>query len=122
MRVPDLIVLNKSDLVNKDSIHSRNENEIAVSLKLSIDLEQLRTALSELVRARSYLSVIRSRHILAVEKTIRKLNDVLDGQDQAIEVLAEELRDACRIMSSITGRIDVEDLLGRIFSEFCIGK
>jgi tRNA modification GTPase len=86
----------------------------------------LHEKLAQLILARSALGndaiVVRDRHVVAIQKTIRKLNDVLNHPNLPLEVLAEELRDACRIMSSITGRIDVEDLLGRIFSEFCIGK
>jgi tRNA modification GTPase len=37
-------------------------------------------------------------------------------------LIAEDLRKAARALGSITGQVDVEDLLGKIFSEFCIGK
>jgi tRNA modification GTPase len=125
-RTPDLVVLNKSDLLSASSIHNRNESEIAVSLKTGAGLTLLHEKLAQLILARSALGndaiVVRDRHVVAIQKTIRKLNDVLNHPNLPLEVLAEELRDACRIMSSITGRIDVEDLLGRIFSEFCIGK
>jgi tRNA modification GTPase len=125
-RAPDLVVMNKSDLMTFSSIHNRNESELSISLKTSAGLPLLREKLAELILARSALSsdavVVRDRHVVAVKKTIRKLNDILNHPNLPLEVLAEELRDACRIMSSITGRIDVEDLLGRIFSEFCIGK
>ncbi len=123
---PDLMVVNKSDLLPQDSIHNRNDTELVVSLKTGAGLSLLRERLSQLIIMRSALGndavVVRNRHVTAVQKTIRKLNDILDHPNLPLEVLAEELRDACRIMSSITGRIDVEDLLGRIFSEFCIGK
>ena len=126
VRIPDLLVVNKSDLMTKDSIHLRNENNISVSLKTGEGLSELKAALISLVSERSILTqnavVVRERHLLAVQKTIRKLNDILGSQNLPLEVMAEELRDACRIMSSITGRVDVEDLLGKIFSEFCIGK
>ncbi len=125
-RVPDLIVMNKSDLFAKDSIRLRNEKQIDISLKVGAGLSQLKTALAKLVIEHSALSqdavVVRDRHLRAVEKTIRKLNDILQRDNLPLEVMAEELRDACRIMSSITGRVDVEDLLGKIFLEFCIGK
>jgi tRNA modification GTPase len=126
MRAADLVVMNKSDLMSGSSIHNRNESELSISLKTSAGLPLLRKKLAQLILARSALSndavVVRDRHVVAVKKTIRKLNDILNHPNLPLEVLAEELRDACRIMSSITGRIDVEDLLGRIFSEFCIGK
>ncbi len=126
MRTPDLIVINKSDLFNEKSILNRNELQLSISLKLGSGLELLRERMTKLIAERSALTqdaiVVRDRHVVAVKKTIRILNEVLDHRNLPLEVLAEELRDACRIMSSITGRIDVEDLLGRIFSEFCIGK
>ena len=125
-RTPDLVVANKSDLLDGSSIHNRNESELLVSLKTGAGLPILRERLAQLILVRSALSsdavVVRDRHVVAIQKTIRKLNDILNHPNLPLEVLAEELRDACRIMSSITGRIDVEDLLGRIFSEFCIGK
>ncbi len=125
-RTPDLVVVNKSDLLDGSSIHNRNESELLVSLKTGAGLPILRERLAQLILARSALSndavVVRDRHVVAIQKTIRKLNDIVNHPNLPLEVLAEELRDACRIMSSITGRIDVEDLLGRIFSEFCIGK
>ena len=125
-RTPDLFVINKSDLIPRESIQYRNESSLTVSLKLGSGLVTLRERLAQLISERSALTqdavVVRDRHVVAVKKTIRKLNDVLDHPNLPIEVLAEELSEACRIMSSITGRIDVEDLLGRIFSEFCIGK
>ena len=126
LRTPDLLVMNKSDLSSEHSIHLRNESQINVSLKTGDGLDVFKTRLSELVVERStlaqYAIVVRERHLSAVQKTIRKLNDILERKNLSIEVMAEELRDACRIMSSITGRVDVEDLLGKIFSEFCIGK
>ena len=41
---------------------------------------------------------------------------------RAPELRAEDLRLACRALGRITGRVDVEDILDRIFREFCIGK
>ncbi|MDE2445430.1 MAG: tRNA uridine-5-carboxymethylaminomethyl(34) synthesis GTPase MnmE [Alphaproteobacteria bacterium] len=122
-RTPDIHVLNKIDL---GSIHLRNENSCAVSLKSGEGLSALHAVLLDVVQKRSKLGdsavVVRDRHVFAVSQTIRKLNNILATGDLGLEVVAEELRSAVRLMSSITGRLDVEDLLGKIFSEFCIGK
>ena len=67
-------------------------------------------------------SVIRTRHRDAVEESIRFLNDSLLQDAGQIELAAECLRRACFSIGRVTGRVDVEDLLGKIFSEFCIGK
>ncbi len=42
--------------------------------------------------------------------------------DEAPEIIAFELREALQALGEVTGRIDVEEVLGAIFSRFCIGK
>jgi tRNA modification GTPase len=66
--------------------------------------------------------VVRERHRAAIAETIRVLNDLRESKELPLEVVAEELRKAAQIMGSITGHIGVEDVLGKIFSSFCIGK
>jgi len=66
----------------------------------------------------------RRRHLAALEIAEQAL---VQGQQQlekfrAGEILAEELRQAQHALSEITGEFTTEDLLGRIFSSFCIGK
>ncbi len=122
-RTPDVLVHNKSDL---DSSRFRNENAIAVSVKTGTGLNRLTDVLKTVIQARSSVAntalVVRDRHVSAVQQTIRLLNDALAEGNRPLELIAEDLRKATRAISSITGRIDVEDLLGNIFSEFCIGK
>ena len=122
-RIPDVVVHNKSDL---DSSRIRNDGAIAVSVKYGQGLNQLTEVLKNLIQARSSVTnnaiVVRDRHVAAVKETIRMLNDSLEDEKRPLELIAEDLRKATRAISSITGRIDVEDLLGKIFSEFCIGK
>ena len=122
-RFPDVVVHNKSDL---DSSRSRNDGAIAVSVKYGQGLNQLTETLKNLIQARAVVAnnaiVVRDRHVAAVKETIRLLNDSLEDEKRPLELITEDLRKATRAISSITGRIDVEDLLGKIFSEFCIGK
>ncbi|VFS46452.1 tRNA modification GTPase MnmE [Budvicia aquatica] len=66
----------------------------------------------------------RRRHLEALEKAAEHLEQ---GMDQLVgaragELLAEELRQAQLALSEITGEFTSDDLLGRIFSSFCIGK
>ncbi len=123
VRKPDLFVQNKADL---DSIRNRNESSLQVSTLTGAGLDDLRRALRELVEAKisgaEQAVVVRQRHIQAVKESIRLLNDAQAHQNLGAEVIAEDLRRAARALSSITGHVDVEDLLGNIFSEFCIGK
>jgi tRNA modification GTPase len=122
-RTPDVIVYNKGDL---DSSRVRNDESIVVSIKYGQGLNLLAEVLKNLIQARSSVAnnaiVVRDRHVAAVKETIRLLNDSLEDEKRPLELIAEDLRKATRAISSITGRIDVEDLLGKIFSEFCIGK
>ena len=121
-RVPDIFIVNKSDLNL-----SRNRNDgFDISVKSGFGLDQLTQNLKTLIQARIAVAddavVVRDRHVVAVRETIRLLNDALENSGRPIEIVAEDLRKATRSLASITGRIDVEDLLGKIFSEFCIGK
>jgi tRNA modification GTPase len=119
--VPALKVLNKSDLPgDAQGIH------LKVSAKTGEGIADLIAGLEKLVAERfsgmEQASVIRTRHRDAVEESIRLLNDSLLHDAGHIELAAECLRRACFSIGRVTGRVDVEDLLGKIFSEFCIGK
>ncbi len=63
----------------------------------------------------------RERHIAALEQTEQSLSRA-DGQLSRPELFAEELRLAHRSLGSITGEFTADDLLGEIFSRFCVGK
>lgn len=67
----------------------------------------------------------RERHRLAVREAAQALEhafDVSGALIEAPEVVAEEVRTALRALDMLVGRVDVEDILGEIFSAFCIGK
>ena len=119
--VPALKVLNKSDLPgDAHGIH------LKVSAKTGEGVADLIAEVEKLVTERfsgmEQASVIRTRHRDAVEESIRFLNDSFLHDAGHIELAAECLRKACFSIGRVTGRVDVEDLLGKIFSEFCIGK
>jgi tRNA modification GTPase len=63
----------------------------------------------------------RERHLLALKEARAHLLEAQARQAQA-ELLAEELRLAQEALGSITGEFTPDDLLGEIFSRFCIGK
>jgi tRNA modification GTPase len=129
---PDLVLLNKADLLSgpTESIRTRNGEsyppDLAVSAKSGAGLELLLARLTTMISTRMMGAeeavVLRARHVAAVEKTIRFLNDAIRAEKMGLEVMAEALREASRSLASLTGRVDVEDVLGQIFSEFCIGK
>jgi tRNA modification GTPase len=62
------------------------------------------------------------RHRLAFEEALKRVNACLEQGEGALEFIAEDLRGAARALQRIAGRIDVEEVLGAIFSRLCIGK
>ena len=121
--VPTLRVLNKSDLLD----HTQPQpTGLRVSGKTGEGMPVLLAELEKLVREKfggmEQASVVRTRHRDATEESIRYLNDSLLYDADRIELAAECLRKACFSIARVTGRVDVEDLLDKIFSEFCIGK
>lgn len=64
----------------------------------------------------------RARHLELLEATRASIDRALNGAALDLELRAEELRLASETLGRITGTVDVEELLGAIFSQFCIGK
>jgi tRNA modification GTPase len=68
------------------------------------------------------LAPARARHKKRLEETLNYVSDALNSETMDLAIRSEYLRLAATSLGRITGRVDVEDLLGVIFSEFCIGK
>jgi tRNA modification GTPase len=64
----------------------------------------------------------RQRHVAALEAAWKSISDALNFAHAGLDVQAEHLRRAGQSLGKVTGRVDVENLLDVIFSEFCIGK
>lgn len=127
--VPTLIIKNKIDLTNDnpDIISHEHSTEIKLSIKKNIGMDLLINAIKKIAGFQSEESdgfIARRRHVDAIERAHQFL---LHGQMQltqhrAGELLAEDLRQAQQALSEITGEFTSDDLLGKIFSSFCIGK
>jgi len=122
LQAGDLLVVNKSDL----SRATPPENAILVSAKTGAGFdefeERLRAIVSERLSARESPTLSRARHRDAVETARSALERGLSRLADAPELAGEDVRLAVRALESLTGRIDVEDVLDRVFSQFCIGK
>ncbi len=122
------MVVNKCDLLTKELRLLRNEGPgtIEVSSRSGEGIAGLIARLGELIREKYGQTegtvVVRNRQRQAIAESIRHLNDSLGHGALQLEVMAEDLRKAAHALGRVTGRIDVEDLLAAIFSEFCIGK
>lgn len=122
-RKPDVVVWNKSDL---GLIRTQNDSDFAISTQTGVGLAELRDRLKVLVQHRMVgiedAVVVRRRHVTAIQNSIRLLNECLLWPDRESELVCEDLRRAARYLGEITGHVEVEELLGKIFGEFCIGK
>lgn len=103
---------------------SSNQYDMLVSSLMPETIEGLRDLILNEVKREwagiSQLGAGRLRHISHLQQASNFLADALKESD--IVLKAESLRLAAESLGRITGRVDVEDLLGVIFSEFCIGK
>lgn len=121
-RTPNSIsLLNKIDTSN---IQSVGTDFFAVSVKSGAGIQVFLDYLGKLVAEEFGLSetpsITRNRHREAVSEAVAALQRALIAPEVALA--AEDLRMAVRALGRITGKVDVEDLLDIIFSEFCIGK
>jgi tRNA modification GTPase len=107
---------------------SRGEHHIALSAKTGAGLDALRAKLLELAGWRAApegVYIARERHVQALRACEAQLHDAqtqLTQPQPALDLCAESLRLAQNALSEITGEFTSDDLLGVIFSTFCIGK
>ena len=127
--IPQLLVFNKADLLDDNAALTANAPfagvpSIRVSAKTGAGLEELRGKLLEAVGWRDQESgafMARERHMRALTLAQTHLIQAQTVLASA-ELFAEELRLAQRALNEITGEFTPDDLLGEIFSRFCIGK
>ena len=123
--VPVLHVWNKRDQRPDAPVAA---DALALSARNGDGLEALRQRLLQLAgweRAGDGLFMARERHLQALHRVRDHLEVAgrwLDGSADALDLLAEELRLAQQALGEITGEFTADDLLGVIFSRFCIGK
>lgn len=121
--VPVMDIWNKADAADASS-----DKGITLSAKTGVGLDALRHALLQAAGWQAPAGgslMARERHIQAlrrVENHCQMAAQHLASQAQALDLLAEELRLAQGALSDITGEFSSDDLLGVIFSQFCIGK
>lgn len=120
-----LVLINKIDLKTvKIPQKLEKFKPILISIKQKINLENL---ISELEKRVKKLALPSSNPLITRKRYKDALNEALNHLGQFslgnnIELASEDLRMAVREIGQITGRVDVEDILDKIFSGFCIGK
>lgn len=124
--VPVLKVFNKLDLAVQNT--DIEELSIQLSAKTGVGVNKLKSQLLEIAGWQSgheSTFIARQRHINALIDAQQHLNEAASFAaqgDQHLDLFAEELRLAQESLNSITGRFTADDLLGEIFTSFCIGK
>jgi len=129
-RTPLLLVLNKSDLPSfklHDSLSRFPQVRSDLASDPPIGKDELLTHLAD--EARSLLQaegvlISRARHLQHVLNALSALERVQEslGLDMEFEILALDIREALDALGAIVGRVSTDDILNRIFSEFCVGK
>lgn len=124
--VPQIVVINKIDLCDRNPARyaGNKTTEVALSAKTGAGIELLRDAMLDAIGwggGGEGLFMARERHLQALQ-TAQTHVDQASVSIPQLELFAEELRLAQRALASITGEFTADDLLGEIFSRFCIGK
>jgi tRNA modification GTPase len=125
--VPVVEVWNKVDAVDAGIVPT-SALALQLSARTGHGLDRLRSELLSIAGWQSApegVFIARERHLHALQRVDAHLMEaaaLLVQQAQALDLLAEELRLAQNALSEITGEFSADDLLGVIFSRFCIGK
>ncbi len=125
MQEGDVRVKNKAD----ESVNQTlTQDSVVISALIGQGIEALLERIT--VRLDARLSgagapmITRTRHRLGIEAALTHVESAYDLVigNRGAELVAEEVRLAVRALANLVGEIDVEDVLGAVFSEFCIGK
>ena len=126
--VPVIDVWNKVDAAPDAGLAVADHERVSLSAKTGAGLDLLRRKLLEVAGWQSApegVYIARERHVQALREVAQHLDVAtqhLQARSPALELLAEELRLAQNAVNAITGEFTSDDLLGVIFSSFCIGK
>ena len=123
-----ILVINKSDLLKGDiNPEIKKLNHVLISIKENLNIDELILKIKNDLKNKFITSddilITRERHRQHLEqclkhlKSFNKKNEVED-----FDKAAEDLRLATRHLGMIVGKVDVEEILGSIFNDFCIGK
>ena len=120
-----IYIANKSDNLTKEQcseIKKQGITLISVKQQQGIDivLDKISAVINDKFTSNSNLLITRARYREALNEALRSLD--LFNLNKEIELSAEDIRLAAREIGKITGRIEVDEILDKIFGSFCIGK
>ena len=123
-----ILVVNKSDLLHEElSPDIKKLNHVLISLKDNLNIDKLIEKIKENLKnkfiSEEDILITRERHRQHLIQCVDHLKNFADKNDKNdFDKAAEDLRLATRQLGMIVGKVDVEEILGSIFNDFCIGK
>ena len=123
-----ILVVNKSDLIkNKLDQDVSKFDHVLISLKENLNIDKLISKIKNNLKnkfiSEEDILITRERHRQHLVQCVDHLKNFLDKNDKKdFDKAAEDLRLATRHLGMIVGKVDVEEILGSIFNDFCIGK
>ena len=123
-----IFVINKMDLgIDKFNNELKKYNPIQISIKEEKNLDKLVNLIKENLKNKFISSeeifITRQRHRMNLEECVACLKNFEEkNTKEDFDKAAEDLRLATRYLGMIVGKVDVEEILGSIFNDFCIGK
>ena len=123
-----ILVINKSDLI-KEKLNSEISklNHVLISLKDNLNVDELISKIKNNLKnkfiSEEDILITRERHRQHLEQCADHLRNFADKNNKKdFDKAAEDIRLAIRNLGMIVGKVDVEEILGSIFNDFCIGK
>ena len=121
-----IILLNKSDVSDKQN-HKFDGDTVLASVKNNNNIDKLinlvKAKLSKKFISNNSALITRERHRIKLNECLKEIEKFLkQDPTKDLELAAEDLRMATQHLGSIVGKVDVEEILGSIFKDFCIGK
>lgn len=120
-----LRVFTKADLAEKPHTSDISDGVVVSNVTgdgIDLLIARIAEVVSQLQLRPGEVLPTRTRHQQHLSSCLSELNAAIEGRYHPVELRAEFLRNAAHYLGRITGNVDVEDLLGVIFSEFCVGK
>ena len=123
-----ILVVNKSDLLKEDlNLEIKNYEHVLISVKNNLNVEDLILKIKNKLKNKFITSedilITRARHRQHLEQSLNYLKNFEEKNEaEDFDKAAEDLRLATRHLGMIVGKVDVEEILGSIFNDFCIGK
>ena len=123
-----ILVINKSDLLRGDiDPEIKKLNHVLISIKENLNTDELISKIKNNLKNKFITNddilITRERHRQHLEQCLEHLKNFnKKNEDEDFDKAAEDLRLATRHIGMIVGKVDVEEILGSIFNDFCIGK